>query len=83
MNTDSNQKRNGPHTFKVVIVGDCSVGKTCLFKRYVDDTFDCGEGATLGSQLYSKKLTAEYTVRSQNDDSKSQASRSSKNIGNT
>ena len=26
-------------TFKVVIVGDCSVGKTSLLKRYISDTF--------------------------------------------
>jgi GTPase SAR1 family protein len=36
-------------TFKVVIVGDTSVGKTCLLKRFNDDTFKAGEQATLGS----------------------------------
>ena len=72
----------GPQTFKVVVVGDCNVGKTCLFKRYVEDTYDPGEGATLGSQLYSKKLTAEYSIKPPgqvNDDSKSCKSKSSSN----
>lgn len=50
-------------TFKVVIVGDTSVGKTCLLKRFHDDTFKEGENATLGSQLYSKKMKAMWAPK--------------------
>ena len=35
--------------FKVVIVGDQHVGKTCLIKRYIEGTFTEGEDATLGA----------------------------------
>jgi len=63
-------------TFKVVIVGDVCTGKTCLLKRYINDTFDKGEGNTLGSQLYSKKLTARFMPKADkaNEDAKSQRS---------
>lgn len=46
--------------FKVVIVGDQNVGKTCLIKRYIEGTFTDGEDATLGAQFYSMKLKSEY-----------------------
>ena len=76
----------GMPTFKVVMVGDCSVGKTCLLKRYIEDTFVQGENATLGSQLYSKKLQARWAPKEKFDDSKSQKSsqsRQSKDSRNT
>ena len=39
---------------KVAIVGDGSVGKTCLVKRYVDDTYS--ESETTGVfDTYTKK----------------------------
>lgn len=48
-NNESNLGAKAVPTFKVVIVGDCSVGKTSLLKRYIEDTFQHGENATLGS----------------------------------
>ena len=48
-NNESTLGSKAVPTFKVVIVGDCSVGKTCLLKRYIDDSFQHGENATLGS----------------------------------
>lgn len=71
-NNDSNmtQTKTVP-TFKVVIVGDCNVGKTCLLKRCIDDSFTSGENATLGSQLYSKKMQARWAPKDKFDDSKS------------
>ena len=47
-------------TFKVVIVGDSGVGKTCLLKRYSEGTFSDLEEATLGAQFSALKMDAEY-----------------------
>ena len=49
------------------------MGKTCLIKRYIENTFS-DEDATLGAQFYSKKLKAEYTSKPVFDDAKSQVS---------
>ena len=43
-------------TFKVVIVGDQNVGKTCLLKRFIEGNFSENEDMTLGAQFYSKKM---------------------------
>ena len=55
-----------------------NVGKTCLLKRYINNTFNEGEDATLGATFYSKKLKAEFQIKEKNDDSKSSASASSR-----
>ena len=47
-------------TFKIVIVGDQNVGKTCLLKRYIEGSFLENEDMTLGAQFYSKKLGVSY-----------------------
>jgi small GTP-binding protein len=35
-------------TFKIAILGEHNVGKTCIMKRYVDGSFDPTEKATIG-----------------------------------
>ncbi len=62
--------------FKVVIVGDTSVGKTCLMKRFIEGIFTEHEDATLGAQFYSMKLKAEYSTKPDkvDDDKKSRNS---------
>jgi GTPase SAR1 family protein len=59
---DTSQHGNGTNTFKVVIVGDKSIGKTCIIKRFQDNTFTEREEMTLGAQFYAKKMKAEYMV---------------------
>ena len=36
------------HTFKILLLGDSSVGKTCFLKRYTDDTFQDAYLSTIG-----------------------------------
>ena len=33
-------KQEDKRQFKIICIGDASVGKTCLLKRYFEDTFD-------------------------------------------
>ncbi len=48
-------------SFKVVVIGDAQIGKTCLVKRFIEGGFNPGEMNTLGAQFYAKKVKAEYT----------------------
>ena len=43
----------------MVILGDKNIGKTCLIKRIIENTFSEHEDASLGAQFYSKKFPAE------------------------
>ena len=36
------------HSYKVLLLGDSSVGKTCFLKRYTDDTFQDAYLSTIG-----------------------------------
>ena len=47
-------------TFKVVIIGDQNVGKTCLIKRHTQNVFSNHEDPSIGAQFFSKKMTASY-----------------------
>ena len=47
-------------SFKVVIIGDANIGKTCLVKRFIEGGFNAGESTTMGAQFYAKKVNAEY-----------------------
>lgn len=40
------------YLLKVLILGDSSVGKTCLLMKYVDDKFLNNHMPTIGSKLY-------------------------------
>ena len=41
-------------TFKVVIIGDKSVGKTSIVKRYVEKSFSLVTEGTIGAQFFSQ-----------------------------
>lgn len=49
------------YVFKVVIVGDCCVGKSSLFKRVVDDLFDRQYNTTIGIDFSLKHYNIDGT----------------------
>jgi len=51
---------NPDFSFKIVIVGDTGVGKTCLLKRYESDEFDESYSVTIGGDF----INVNYLVNS-------------------
>ena len=45
---DEKNEKPYDHLFKVLLVGDCDVGKTCLLVRYVEDVFRESYISTIG-----------------------------------
>ena len=42
------------HLFKLVIIGDSSVGKSCLLYRFTEDHFPTSDMLTIGKSIYSR-----------------------------
>ena len=52
------------YLFKVVLIGDASVGKTCLVRRYAKGFFVGCPGATIGVDFMMKSVNiGEETVK--------------------
>ena len=45
------------YSFKILLLGDTSVGKTCFLKRYIDDTFQDAYLSTIGFDYKFKIVT--------------------------
>ena len=43
-------------SFKVVMLGEANVGKTCIVNRYLKNKFSDGNPSTIGSNFSSKQL---------------------------
>jgi Ras-related protein Rab-5C len=43
-------------SYKVVLIGESSVGKTCLINRYIKDRFDPNSTMTMGAFMSSKNI---------------------------
>jgi len=69
MNTDNTIDSSAPQNysqnkFKIVFLGDQGVGKTSIIKRFIYDTFDESNAATIGVDLISKTVTLQSkTIR--------------------
>ena len=44
-------------SFKILLLGDSAVGKTCFLLRYTDETFSDNHISTIGIYLIIKELT--------------------------
>ena len=49
-------KRDYDHLFKLVLIGDTGVGKSCLLLRFADDAFTESFISTIGVDFVSKTL---------------------------
>ena len=48
---------NKEHSFKILLLGDTSVGKTCFLKRYTEDTFQDAYLSNIGFDFKFKMVT--------------------------
>ena len=55
MNNEEN--KNNFEEFNIITLGDPGVGKTSIFKRFLDDGFDPNQLSTLGVSFSSKVIT--------------------------
>ena len=51
-----NAGNDAPISFKVVMLGEANVGKTCIVNRYLKGNFSDTVSATIGSNFSSKQL---------------------------
>ncbi|CAI2379753.1 unnamed protein product [Moneuplotes crassus] len=49
--------QNFEYVYKVIMLGDCGVGKSHIMQRYVGDTFDEELDATIGAEFSEKIIT--------------------------
>lgn len=50
------------HLFKLIIIGDTGVGKSCLMKRVMDDEFKAEHQVTIGVEFGSYNLEVNKQV---------------------
>lgn len=48
--------KNYHYMFKMIVVGDCNVGKTCLLRRLQDSIFDENTPTTIGIEFFRKPV---------------------------
>ena len=55
----SNKGKQFDFTFKIVMIGDSGVGKSCILLRFADDKFNDNFYATIGVDFRFKNLTVD------------------------
>lgn len=48
--------------YKIIIIGDSGVGKTCLINKYIYNSFDENTTCTVGAAYFSKKIVSDSTI---------------------
>lgn len=51
------KRKDVDHTFKIVLIGDSGVGKSCILLRFADDKFNENFFATIGVDFRFKHMT--------------------------
>ena len=59
MERKKNSNPNLEKMFKILLLGDCSVGKTCFLLRYMDDTYSENHISTIGVDYKTKIIERE------------------------
>lgn len=54
-------EKSPKYVFKVVVVGDSGVGKSCLYKRLLHESFSKEILTTVGAEYGTKKLLVDGT----------------------
>ena len=44
------------YLFKIILIGNSGVGKTCLMKRYTDETYNFTQSSTIGVDFKIKSV---------------------------
>ena len=52
----NNENEKNTYQFKIIALGDPEVGKSSIFRRFVNDSFDPNQLSTLGANFYSKVI---------------------------
>jgi GTPase SAR1 family protein len=50
------------HAFKLIIIGDSAVGKSCLMKRVMDNVFEADHAVTIGVEFGSFGIEIEGKI---------------------
>lgn len=67
----SMKKPGYDHLLKLIIIGDSSVGKTCLLLRFAEDSFPVSHMPTIGKKsLYLCILGIDFKIKKINVDDK-------------
>ena len=59
LRTDKKKAKQYDYTFKIVMIGDSGVGKSCILLRFSDDKFNENFYATIGVDFRFKNLTVD------------------------
>ena len=59
------QDKTVDFNYKLILVGNSMVGKTCITNRYVEDTFDQDEKRSRKVQIYHKLFTIPDSIPQQ------------------
>ena len=50
-------QRNKKIVLKVILIGDSSVGKSCLMNKFINQTFSAQYKATIGADFLTKEIS--------------------------